>query len=81
MIYVINLKRATERRAHMEAQLEALGLPYTFAEAVDGRSLDPEAVEGYDLIVPLYFCQSVYGIRVIAEYAISKLWRVEVNIL
>lgn len=38
-IYCINLKRSTERRAKMSAELEKLGLPYEFIDAVDGRAL------------------------------------------
>ena len=38
-IYVINLKRAADRRAHMEKKLQALGLEAEFFEAYDGRNL------------------------------------------
>lgn len=38
-IAVISLPRATERRAHMERQLTALGLPFRFFDAVDGRAV------------------------------------------
>jgi glycosyl transferase family 25 len=47
-IYVINLKRAVERRRFMEEQLRRLGLAYTLFEAVEGRALDPDRVEQYD---------------------------------
>ncbi|WP_449543510.1 glycosyltransferase family 25 protein [Enterobacter ludwigii] len=36
-IFIINLKSSPERRAKMEAQLNALGLPHEFIEAVDGK--------------------------------------------
>lgn len=45
-IFVINLKRSTERRKHMEKQLKRLGLDYEFVEAVDGRALSDEALRG-----------------------------------
>ncbi|MBV8592286.1 MAG: glycosyltransferase family 25 protein, partial [Acetobacteraceae bacterium] len=38
-IFVINLQRDTERRRHMEQQLEGLGLKAEFITAVDGRTL------------------------------------------
>jgi glycosyl transferase family 25 len=38
--YVINLKRSTERRATMIAQLTKSGLDHEIVEAVDGRDLD-----------------------------------------
>lgn len=37
-IWLINLPRSTERRARMQAQLQALGLDYTLYDAVDGRA-------------------------------------------
>ena len=48
-IWVINLARSTERRAYITAHLEALGLPFEIAPAVDGRELTPEELaEVYD---------------------------------
>lgn len=41
-IYCINLKRSTKRRAKMSAELEKLGLPYEFIDAVDGRTLSSD---------------------------------------
>ncbi len=38
-IIVINLARATERRADMERQAQTLGLAFDFLEATDGRKL------------------------------------------
>lgn len=41
MIYIINLKRDTNKRKGIEKQLEKLpGLPFEFVEAVDGKLLD-----------------------------------------
>lgn len=48
MIYVIHLERETRRRDCMQSQLEALGLPFTFVPAVDGRTLDLGSAPGYD---------------------------------
>lgn len=39
-IFVINLKHAPDRFAKIEAQLNALGLPFTLIEAIDGKSVD-----------------------------------------
>lgn len=38
-VYCINLKRSTDRRAKMEAELTKVGLSYEFIDAVDGRLL------------------------------------------
>lgn len=43
-IVVINLERSVARRAAMTAQLQALGLPYRFFPAVDGRALSDAQV-------------------------------------
>lgn len=40
--YVINLPRATERRAAMESQLANSGLDYEFVDGVDGQALTSE---------------------------------------
>jgi len=47
-ILVINLASATERRAGMRRQLEALGLDFEFVEAVDGRDFDVDQHPAYD---------------------------------
>lgn len=41
-VYCINLKRSTDRRAKMEAELAKTSLPYEFIDAVDGRLLNAE---------------------------------------
>ena len=38
--YVINLARSPERRAHITAELDRVGVYYEIVEAVDGRDLD-----------------------------------------
>jgi len=38
--YVINLARSPERRAHITAELDRVGVDYEIVEAVDGRNLD-----------------------------------------
>ena len=38
--YVINLARSTDRRAHITAELQRVGLDFEFISAVDGRTLD-----------------------------------------
>ena len=47
--YVINLARSSQRRAHMEAQLEKARAPYEIVTAVDARDLDLSDV---DLVAP-----------------------------
>ena len=47
-IYVINMKSSTERRAKIAARLDALGLPYTFFDAVRGADLDYKNAPYYD---------------------------------
>lgn len=44
-IFIVNLKSATEKRKHMTAQLERLGVQnYEFVEAVYGKDLSPEFI-------------------------------------
>jgi glycosyl transferase, family 25 len=38
--YVINLARSLERRVHVTAELERVGIDYEFVEGVEGRDLD-----------------------------------------
>ena len=44
-ILVISLQDAAERRAAVSRQLDALGLPFEFRDAIDGRSGLPAAYE------------------------------------
>jgi glycosyl transferase family 25 len=39
-IYVVNLARSTDRRAHIHSQLAKVGIPYEIVDAIDGRELD-----------------------------------------
>jgi len=48
-IFVVNLKRSKDRKASMERQLECLGFPYSFIEAVDGKALTDEDLRRLDL--------------------------------
>ena len=48
-IWLINLPRSVERRARMQAQLQALGLDYTLFDAVDGRAQSAELSASIDL--------------------------------
>lgn len=48
-IWLINLPRSTERRTRMQVQMQALGLPYTLFEAVDGRADWPRLAQSVDL--------------------------------
>ncbi len=41
-IWVLNLRRSTERRARMASHLAELGIAFEFIEAVEGRNLSPE---------------------------------------
>ena len=47
-IFVINLQRQVERRRHMTALLDRLGLVAEFVTAVDGRALTPAERAAYD---------------------------------
>jgi glycosyl transferase family 25 len=46
-IWAINLRRSTERRAHIIAQLDRLGLDYEIVEAVDGSKLGPDELAAW----------------------------------
>lgn len=48
-IFVINLKRSKDRKDYMEMQLEGLGFPYEFIEAVDGKVLTDDDLGRLDL--------------------------------
>lgn len=43
-IYMINLKRRTERRKKMESAMKELGLDFTYLEAVDGKTLTDDVL-------------------------------------
>ena len=45
---LINLERATERRARMESEFAAVGLPYEIKEAIDGRLLSEDQLSQVD---------------------------------
>lgn len=47
--YLINLDRATDRRARMETRLTALGLPYTRVPGVDGRAEEARLLANTDV--------------------------------
>jgi len=48
-IYVISLKRSAQRREASRRALDAIGLPFTFFDAIDGAKLDPaEVARVYD---------------------------------
>ena len=47
-VYVISLDRAVERRAHISAQMERLGLAYEIVRALDGRQPIPDIERLYD---------------------------------
>ena len=47
-IVVISLERASQRRAEMARQFDALGLPYEIKEAIDGRRLSAEHLAQVD---------------------------------
>lgn len=48
-VWLINLPRATERRARMEAQLATMDLPYAVFDGVDGKARADELVKLMDL--------------------------------
>lgn len=52
-VYVINLARSLDRRAHITAEMEKAGLDYEIVTAVDGRTLDLEASDLIDPSLPL----------------------------
>ena len=43
-VVVISLIRASERREHINASLEALGIPFRFFDAIDGKTMSPPEV-------------------------------------
>lgn len=47
-VWLINLKRDTDRLAKMDAQLRAIGLPYQLFEAVDGKARESELRQRVD---------------------------------
>jgi len=44
IVYVISLESSRERRAAMRLQLDSLGIPFRFFDAVDGRKMSAEAL-------------------------------------
>lgn len=47
-IFIVNLARSTQRRASMIAQLDPLGVPYSFFAAVDGKASKHPLFDRYD---------------------------------
>jgi glycosyl transferase family 25 len=45
-VMVLSLVRATDRRARIHAELDSLGIPFSFFDATDGRALDPQEIAG-----------------------------------
>ena len=44
-VFIINLARSTDRRQHMEAELQKVGIrDYTFVSAIDGNDLKSEVI-------------------------------------
>jgi glycosyl transferase family 25 len=41
-VFVISLRRATERREHISKQMQEQNIPFEFIDAVDGRTLTEE---------------------------------------
>lgn len=58
-IFVISLCRRTDRRQHMQALLDQVGLRAEFIDAVDGKRLTPEQYATYDRKKALL----VYGVE------------------
>ena len=46
-IFVINLDRASERRAAVDRHLRAVGVPYVRVSALDGETIEPEAAAAF----------------------------------
>lgn len=47
-LFIINLERSSDRRAHISSQLDTLGLQYEFFTATDGARLSEEELADYD---------------------------------
>ncbi|HMW03240.1 MAG TPA: glycosyltransferase family 25 protein [Acidobacteriota bacterium] len=47
-IWVISLRRSTERRAHITQHLKEHNLPFEFFDAIDGQTLTPDQLACYD---------------------------------
>ncbi len=74
--YLINLPRSADRRERMEAQLGALGLPYTLIPGVDGRA-EWERLKG-DLDEPAFVAhvgRPVLPGEIGAYHAHLNVWR------
>lgn len=54
-VFVISLPESLDRRAAMTAQMERLGLPFSFIDAVDGRKMRVIEQPGYDAIKRIRF--------------------------
>lgn len=47
-VWVISLRRSTERRAHITKHLKEHNLPFEFFDAIDGQTLTPDQLARYD---------------------------------
>lgn len=52
-IWVLNLKRDTEKRLFMQEQLDKFGVQYQIVEAIDGRTLRPDELKPYSKEIAL----------------------------
>lgn len=50
-VYMINLKRRTERREKMELTMKELGLDFTYFEAFDGKTLTDDVLVDMEIIL------------------------------
>ncbi|XP_059089933.1 glycosyltransferase 25 family member-like isoform X3 [Tigriopus californicus] len=60
-IYMINLKRRSDRKAKMEACFQLLGIDYEYFEAVDGRDLNEDYLEDHGIRMLDEFQDPLHG--------------------
>lgn len=78
-IFIINLKNSVERRLKMQSQMDELGLPFDFIEAVDGRSMSEEDINNVTSSINYAFLPGEIGCSLSHQLVYKKIVNEDLN--
>ena len=82
-VFIINLARSPDRRQHMEAELQRVGIrDYTFVNAVDGNDLKPEVILAHQKKIQQHYNLTLRKdpkFSSLREYALSPRQQKDLN--